>query len=213
MSLKDLYVEYGNEKPDDFTIEFVFHPNKYLDDESLTLRKAFTYRTKKTTKTSSKDDDDEDDEDNKDDEGEEKEPWYLQLLEKASDRALQKDNKVHVSEPVTIKWKKGQNLTKLTGTGINSLFGWFGYVGEGPGDFPSGEDLTRIIVEQLFPFATEYYLEGVKDQAQVEAEYDLDEDEEEDIGDDDADEIKNKKKHSESEDEEDEPSKKKIKTK
>lgn len=203
--LRDLYVEWDDAAPENFTVEVVFAPNAYLDDSSLTLRKSFTYRTKKTTATSSKEDDEEDEE-----KGEE-EPWFLDFLELADAHAKKKAGEAHVSEPVAIKWKKNKNLTKLSGTGINSFFGWFNYIGEGPGDFPDGASLTRILVEQIFPFATEFYIEGVKDQAQVEAEYDLEEDEEdeEDIGDDDADDVKNRKKDND----DDGPSKKKVKTK
>ncbi|ODV82021.1 uncharacterized protein CANTADRAFT_39238, partial [Suhomyces tanzawaensis NRRL Y-17324] len=82
-----------------------------------------------------------------------------------------------ISEPVDIKWpheldainpalikkNKGKQLSaddkKNYRLGMKSFFSWFAWTGEKPGkEFRNGEDLTRLIVDDLFLNATKYYV-------------------------------------------------------
>ncbi|ODQ80418.1 hypothetical protein BABINDRAFT_166750 [Babjeviella inositovora NRRL Y-12698] len=46
--------------------------------------------------------------------------------------------------------------------GMRSFFAWFKWTGLKPGkEFRNGEELTRLIVEELFPYAVKYYTEAV----------------------------------------------------
>ena len=46
--------------------------------------------------------------------------------------------------------------------GMKSFFSWFAWTGEKPGkEFRNGEDLTRLIIDDLFPYAVKYYTEAL----------------------------------------------------
>lgn len=218
--ITDLYVEWDEKVPTDFTIEFTFDKElatEYLKEDSLVLRKKFTYKEVKPKPSSSKDDDDEDEEgeekkegEDKDDEEEEEEEdaqtkQIRELQKLILERESQSSASKHISTPVEIHWQKNKNLTTVSATGVNSFFSWFKYMGHGPGDFVGGDELATIFAEEIFPEAIQFYYNGLFDQAEGEDEFDLS-DEEEDIGDDDEDDLKsgskNKKKKEQEEEKE-----------
>lgn len=46
--------------------------------------------------------------------------------------------------------------------GMRSFFSWFSWTGEKPGkEFRNGEDVTRLIIDDLFPYAVKYYTEAL----------------------------------------------------
>lgn len=96
-------------------------------------------------------------------------------------------------EPQAIKKKNsGKEMSKedkkLYRRGMKSIFSWFSWTGEKPGkEFRHGEDLARLIIDDLFPYAVKYYTEAMPgvgeeddyvDSSEGEA-LDLSEDEEE----------------------------------
>lgn len=188
LKIKDLYVSWDEVNPLNFSIEFEFEPNQYLDDSHLILKKNFFYKEKKISTASSKSSR------NQAESQDDKETEFERLQVLIEKRQREIEDEGYVSEPVPIKWRKGKNLTRINDTGINSFFSWFNYIGEGPGDFSGGQDLASIISEEIFPHATKFYWDGLLEQTTGEAEFDLDEDEdEEDIGNDEDDEVKGKK--------------------
>lgn len=95
--------------------------------------------------------------------------------------------------PHLIKQKNSNNVKNFSKEdkknyrlGMRSFFSWFSWTGEKPGkEFRSGEDLTRLIIDDLFPYAAKYYTEALpgadeddNDSSDPE-ELDLSEDEEE----------------------------------
>lgn len=118
------------------------------------------------------------------------------------------------SEPVDVIWPKAlDNINpKLIKTqskgqlsvedkknyrsGMKSFFAWFNWTGTNPGkEFRNGEDLARLISENLFPYAVKYYTEALPNGEQDEEEdfSDSEEGEELDISDEDE---ENEKKRS-----------------
>lgn len=105
------------------------------------------------------------------------------------------------SEPASIVWpteldlinpqlikseskKTGKPIDKkLYRMGMKSFFAWFDWTGEKPGkEFRNGEDLTRLIIDDLFPYAVKYYTEALPggdegDDTSDPEELDLSEDE------------------------------------
>lgn len=82
------------------------------------------------------------------------------------------------SEAVDVKWPQALDsinpqLLKEKGPlsasakkqyrqGMKSLFAWFAWTGLKPGkEFRAGEDLARLIVDQVFPYAVKYYTEAL----------------------------------------------------
>lgn len=68
--------------------------------------------------------------------------------------------------PHAIKAAKGKDLSKEDKKnyrlGMKSFFAWFSWTGLKPGkEFRSGEDLTRLITDDLFPYAVKYYTEAL----------------------------------------------------
>lgn len=68
--------------------------------------------------------------------------------------------------PVLIKLNKGTDLTaedkKNYRLGMKSFFSWFSWTGTKPGkEFRNGDELTRLIIEDLFPYAVKYYTEAL----------------------------------------------------
>lgn len=70
--------------------------------------------------------------------------------------------------------------------GMKSFFLWFYWTGKNPGkEFRNGEDLTRLIIEDIFPYAVKYYTEalpgadGDDNDTSDPEELDLDDDEDE----------------------------------
>lgn len=64
--------------------------------------------------------------------------------------------------PVQIKENKNEEFTsdekKRYRKGMKSFFAWFDWTGRKPGkEFRNGEDLTRLIIDDLFPQAVKYY--------------------------------------------------------
>lgn len=80
--------------------------------------------------------------------------------------------------------------------GMKSFFAFFAWTGTKPGkEFRSGEDLARLIVDNLFPFAVKYYSEalpGNSGDEDEEEEEDSEEGEELDISDDEPEKKKQK---------------------
>lgn len=202
LKLKDLFVEWDKETPTDFTITLEFEPNEYLEDDSLVLKKTFKHQV-----DNMKDEAEGEKADEEDEEGDGFDKLQSLMIKKQIEAV-----ESYTSEPVEIKWKKGKNLTKVKDTGINSFFGFFNFLGEGPGDFVSGEELADAIQGEIFPHAPKLYIDGLLDQLTGEDEYEVveDEDNEEDIGDDEEDEVKGKK-HKKDSDDSEAPAKKKAK--
>ncbi|CAH2449525.1 Vacuolar protein sorting-associated protein 75 [Komagataella phaffii CBS 7435] len=80
-----------------------------------------------------------------------------------------------VSEPATIQWPKEYdsiNPYKITDKksaegkknyrkGMKTFFAWFSWTGKKAGkEFRSGEELTRALVEDIFPYSTKYYTQA-----------------------------------------------------
>ena len=52
---------------------------------------------------------------------------------------------------------------------MKSFFAWFEWTGTKPSkEFRSGEDLTRLILDDLFPNAVRYYAEALKNDQESE---------------------------------------------
>mmetsp|Transcript_5813 Transcript_5813/g.5757 ORF Transcript_5813/g.5757 Transcript_5813/m.5757 type:complete len:282 (+) Transcript_5813:26-871(+) len=68
--------------------------------------------------------------------------------------------------PALIKKNKGKDLSsedkKNYRLGMKSFFSWFSWTGNKPGkEFRNGDDLTRLIIDDLFPYAVKYYTEAL----------------------------------------------------
>lgn len=68
--------------------------------------------------------------------------------------------------PTLIKQNKGKDLSsedkKNYRLGMKSFFSWFNWTGTKPGkEFRSGDELTRLIIDDLFPYAVKYYTEAL----------------------------------------------------
>lgn len=68
--------------------------------------------------------------------------------------------------PTLIKKNKGKDLSsedkKNYRLGMKSFFSWFSWTGTKPGkEFRSGDDLTRLVIDDLFPYAVKYYTEAL----------------------------------------------------
>lgn len=68
--------------------------------------------------------------------------------------------------PALIKKNKGKDLSsedkKNYRLGMKSFFSWFSWTGKKPGkEFRNGDDLTRLIIDDLFPYAVKYYTEAL----------------------------------------------------
>ncbi|CDK28055.1 unnamed protein product [Kuraishia capsulata CBS 1993] len=112
-----------------------------------------------------------------------------------------------ISTPVSIEWpssydkinplkikRKGLISTKEDKKnyrqGMKSFFAWFSWTGMRPGkEFRSGEDLTRLIIDDIFPDSVKYYtdamsadLEDADDDEEVSSSDELDLSEDEDDG-------------------------------
>lgn len=104
------------------------------------------------------------------------------------------------SEPVAVQWpaeiedispeniraNKGDEYTssekKKYRQGMKSFFAWFAWTGTKPGkEFRAGEDLARLLVDDVFPNAVRYYAEAMNND---ESEVDSEEGEELDVSDD-----------------------------
>ncbi|EGV63580.1 hypothetical protein CANTEDRAFT_114508 [Yamadazyma tenuis ATCC 10573] len=92
--------------------------------------------------------------------------------------------------PHLIKQRKGKDMSKEDKKnyrlGMKSFFSWFSWTGKKPGkEFRDGEDLTRLITDDLFPYAVKYYTEALPGADNDDAdtsdpeELDLEDDEEE----------------------------------
>lgn len=70
--------------------------------------------------------------------------------------------------PATIRAKKTEDgytadEKKKYRQGMKSFFAWFEWTGHKPSkEFRSGEDLARLILEELFPNAVRYYAEAIR---------------------------------------------------
>lgn len=91
--------------------------------------------------------------------------------------------------PHVIKAVKGKDLSKQDKKnyrlGMKSFFAWFSWTGLKPGkEFRNGEDLARLITDDLFPYAVKYYTEALPgadegdDDTSDPEELDVDEDSE-----------------------------------
>lgn len=100
--------------------------------------------------------------------------WPLELGDICPETIRKQRNK---SEPY------GADEKKRYRQGMKSLFAWFEWTGEKPGkEFKAGEDLARLILDDLFPNAVRYYAEAVKNDE--ESDVDSSEGEELDLSDD-----------------------------
>lgn len=112
-----------------------------------------------------------------------------------------------VSKPIEVKWPQEMNninpqLIKENSSelskedkknyrlGMKSFFSWFQWTGEKPGkEFRNGEDLTRLIIDDLYINAVKYYVLALNndDQDEDDEEEDSSEGEELDLSEDDND--------------------------
>lgn len=88
--------------------------------------------------------------------------------------------------PATIKQNSNGSLTedekKRYRKGMRSFFSWFSWTGTKPGkEFRSGDDFTRLLVEDVFPYAVKYYTEALP--GEISDEVDSSEGEELDLSD------------------------------
>lgn len=96
--------------------------------------------------------------------------------------------------PSTIKEnKKGDNYSteekKRYRQGMKTLFAWFDWTGKRPAkEFKSGDELARLIAEDLFPNAVKYYVEAINNDQ--ESDVGSSEGEELDVSEDEEDEVK-----------------------
>lgn len=122
--------------------------------------------------------------------------------------------------PILIKKNKGKELSandkKNYRLGMKSFFSWFSWTGEKPGkEFRNGEDLARLIIDDLFPYAVKYYTEALpgndmddEDSSEGE-ELDISEDDDEDEDKGDATNTNNSKDKKRPSENDNHPSKKK----
>lgn len=116
------------------------------------------------------------------------------------------------SEPVSVEWpkelmdicpskikqeKKEETYTadekKRYRQGMKTLFAWFDWTGKRPAkEFKCGDDLARLIVEDLHPNSVKYYVEAINNDQ--ESDVDSSEGEELDVSDDDEDDLPPAKK-------------------
>lgn len=85
-------------------------------------------------------------------------------LEDINPRAI-KDRVAKSNAPMTKEDKKKYRL------GMKSFFSWFAWTGEKPGkEFRNGEELTRLIVDDLFLNAIKYYVVALQNEDEDESE-------------------------------------------
>lgn len=66
--------------------------------------------------------------------------------------------------PAKIKDKKSAEDKKNYRTGMKTIFGWFKWTGLKPGkEFPDGDSLAELFVEDLYPYCVKYYTEAQRD--------------------------------------------------
>lgn len=75
--------------------------------------------------------------------------------------------------PATIRRNKNGEFTadqkKKYRQGMKSFFAWFEWTGTKPNkEFRAGEDLTRLIIDELFPNAVKYYAEALQNDQESE---------------------------------------------
>lgn len=134
-----------------------------------------------------------------------------QTITKTFTTAVEDGEEKLFSEPVGVQWPKElesinpaalkESKKELSGedkkqyrVGMKSFFAWFAWTGRKPGkEFRNGEDLARLITEDLFPYAVKYYTEALPG-GEDESEIDSSEGEELDISDDEGEEEQGDKK-------------------
>ncbi|KAF3987461.1 hypothetical protein FT663_03914 [Candidozyma haemuli var. vulneris] len=147
-SITDIYVDHpiaDTEHHRDFTITFSFGPDGNVPQQDIV--KKFT---------------------TVDEDGEAK--LYSESVEVQWPEEL-KD----ISPALIRKNKQGKNYSsdekKKYRQGMKSLFAWFEWTGKKPSkEFRSGEDLARLIVDDLVPNAVHYYSEAINNDAESEVE-------------------------------------------
>lgn len=102
------------------------------------------------------------------------------------------EDEVLISEVADIKWpkkydsinpdlikdKKTDEGKKNYRSGMKSFFGWFRWTGLKPGkEFPHGQELITLIIEDLYPYCVRYYVEAQRDFADERSESGSSEDE------------------------------------
>lgn len=75
------------------------------------------------------------------------------------------ENEEYTSEPVQISWKPNRDLTLERAGRDKSFFSWFAYSKDG-----EGSEIARILSEELYPPALQFWLEAEKEQ---ESEWEL----------------------------------------
>lgn len=163
--IKDIYVEYAvasdGKEPShyrDFSISITFHDESGLVPSQIVTKKFYV----------------------RDEDGEEtllSEPvsveWPEELLE-ISPENIRKEKDGDYTADQKKKYRQG----------MRSFFAWFAWTGGKPAkEFRAGEDLARLIVDDVFPNAVRYYAEAVNngndddDDSEEEEELDLSDDE------------------------------------
>lgn len=143
--ITDIYVHYkvadseSSENPRDFSITVAFKDDE--NDESLVPTQEVTKHFHSYIE-----------------DGEEK--------LSSSPVAVEWPNELSEINPTLIKKNKGKDLSsedkKNYRLGMKSFFSWFTWTGTKPGkEFRNGDDLTRLIIDDLFPYAVKYYTEAL----------------------------------------------------
>lgn len=139
-ALSNIHVEYdvGSSKPRNFTLVMTFHTDKEELMANQTVKKHFQIAN---------------------DNGEEhlvSEPVEMQWPPSLSN-----------INPLKIKAAAGSEMTadqkKQYRQGMKSFFAFFAWTGKKPGkEFRNGEELARLIVDDVFPYAVKYYTEALR---------------------------------------------------
>lgn len=104
-----------------------------------------------------------------------------QIIKKYFEVINENDEEKLISEAVDIEWpsslasinpgkikaESGSNLSleekKLYRQGMKSFFAFFSWTGKKQGkEFRNGEELTRLIVDDVYPYAVKYYTEALR---------------------------------------------------
>lgn len=164
-AINDIYVHYNVADSDDishyrdYSITLSFKDNELIQDQTIT----------KEFKTSIE-------------EGEEK--LYLEPVDVNWPKELDSINPRLIKEQ-TKAGELSKEQKKQYRLGMKSFFAWFAWTGKKPGkEFRNGEDVARLITDDLFPYAVKYYTEAMPGIGEEDSFEDSSEGEELDISDD-----------------------------
>lgn len=107
-----------------------------------------------------------------------------QILVKHFESIIKNGEERLISNPVNVKWPKtidhlnplkilkNSNYSSITQEeksnlrqGQKSFFSWFHWTGKKKNEFPDGEGLSRLIIDEIYPNATRYYALALNDSS------------------------------------------------